>query len=51
MLAKSKLISIEVLISKVLIESNISFDKFILTDNVLKEFRDMKEEIKNSNNK
>ena len=51
LLAKSKLISIEVLISKVLIESNISFDKFILTDNVLKEFRDMKEEIKNSNNK
>ena len=51
MLAKSKLISIEVLISKVLIESNISFDKFILTDNVLKEFRDMKEKIKNSNNK
>ena len=51
LLAKSKLISIEVLISKVLIESNISFDKFILTDNVLKEFRDMKEKIKNSNNK
>ena len=41
LLAKSKLDSIEVLISKALIDSNISHD----------EFYDMKEEIKNSNNK
>ena len=49
LLAKSKLNSIEVLISKVLIDSNISHDEFVLISNVLKEFYDMKEEIKNSN--
>ena len=47
--AKSKLNDIEVLISKVLIDSNISYDEFVLINNVLKEFHDMKEEIKNSN--
>ena len=51
MLAKSKLSSIEVLVSKALINSNISHDEFVLINNVLKEFYDMKEEIKNSNNK
>ena len=51
LLAKSKLNSIEVLISKALIDSNISHDEFVLTNNVLKEFYDMKEEIRNSNNK
>ena len=51
LLAKSKLNSIEVLISKAIIDSNISHDEFILINNVLKEFLDMKEEIKNSNNK
>ena len=50
LLAKSKLNSIEVLISKALIDSNISHDEFVLINNVLKEFYDMKEEIKNSNN-
>ena len=50
-LAKSKLNSIEIVISKVLIDSNISHDEFVLINNVLKEFYDMKEEIKNSNNK
>ena len=45
LLAKSKLNSIEVLTS--LIDSNISFDQFVLTNNVLKEFYDMKEEINN----
>ena len=48
MQAKSKLNNIEVLISKVLIDSNISHDEFVLINNVLKEFHDMKEEIKNS---
>ena len=42
-----KLNGIEVLISKALIDSNISHDKFILMDNVLKEYHEMKEEIKN----
>ena len=51
LLAKSKLNSIEVLISKALIDSNISHDEFVLINNVLKEFYDTKEEIKNSNNK
>ena len=51
LLAKSKLNSMEVLISKSLIDSNISHDEFVLINNVLKEFYDMKEEIKNSNNK
>ena len=35
---------IEVLISKVLIDSNISHDEFVLINNELKEFYDMKEE-------
>ena len=47
MLAKSKLNSIEVLISKGLIDSNISHDEFVLINNVLKEYDNMKEEIKN----
>ena len=51
MLVKSKLNSIEVLISKALINSNISHNEFILINNALKEFYDMKEEIKTSNNK
>ena len=51
LLAKSKLNSIEVLISTALIDSNISKDEFVLVNNVLKEFYDTKEKIKNSNNK
>ena len=50
LLAKSKLNNIEVLISKALTDSNISHDEFVLINNVLKEFYDMKEEIKNSDN-
>ena len=46
LLAKSKLNSIEVLIYKALIDSNISHDKFILINNVLKDYDDMKEETK-----
>ena len=51
LLAKSKLNSIEVLISKTLTDSNISHDEFVLINNLLKKFYDMKEDIKNSNNK
>ena len=47
MLAKSKLNTIEVLISKALIDSVVSHDEFILINNVLKEYNEMKEEIKN----
>ena len=45
-LAKSKLNSVEVRISKTLIDSNISHDEFILIKNVLKEYDNTKEEIK-----
>ena len=47
MLAKSKLNSIDVLISKALIDSGITHDEFVLINNALKEYEDMKEEIKN----
>ena len=50
-LPKSKLNRVEVLISRVLIVSNINHDEFVLIKNLLKEFYDMKEEIKNSNDK
>ena len=45
LLAKSKLNGIEVLIPKVIINSNISHDEFVVINNVLKEYDDMKEEI------
>ena len=47
MLPKSKLNSIKVLISKALIDSVISHDGYALINNVLKEYNEMKEEIKN----
>ena len=49
--AKPKLNSIEVLIYKALINSNIIHDEKVLINKMLKEFYDLKEEIKNSNNK
>ena len=45
--AKTNLNNIEVLISKALIDSNISHDEFVLINSVLKEYDDMKEEVKN----
>ena len=39
--------TIEVLISKALIDSYISHDKFVSVNNVLREYNEMKEEIKN----
>ena len=51
LLATFRLNSIEVLISKALTDSTISHDEFVLLNNKLKEFDDMKEEIKNSNYK
>ena len=50
MLAKSKLNSVEVLI-KGLFDSIFSLDKLVLINNVLKKFDDIKEEIKNANDK
>ena len=46
-LAKAKLNSIEVLNSKTLIDSVISHDEFLLINNFLKEFNEVKEEINN----
>ena len=51
MLGKSKLNRIEVLIFNALIDSIITHDKFVLINNAPKEYDNMKEEIKNYNNK
>ena len=51
LLAKSRLNSIKLLLPKVLVDSNIGHNEFVLINNVLKEFYDMKEKIKNFNNK
>ena len=48
-LAKSTLNSVEVLISKVVINSNISHNEFVLINNVPKEFDDIKKETKKYN--
>ena len=45
LLAKSKLNSIEVLISKALIDSVIIYDEFVLINNVQKEYEEMKKVI------
>ena len=47
MLAKTKLNSVEFLISKALINSNISHNEFVLINNVGKEYDDINDEIKN----
>ena len=50
MLAKTKLNNIKILISKSLIDSNIIYDEFVLKNNVLKKYDEMKKEIKNLKN-
>ena len=47
LLAKTKLNNVEVLISKALTNSYISHEEFVLLNDVLKKYDDMKEEIKN----
>ena len=49
LLAKSKLNGIEVWSSKVLIDSNISHDEFVLINNALIKLYQMKKKKKNSN--
>ena len=44
MIAKSKLNSIKFLISKALVDSNISNDEFALINNVLEQYDNIKEE-------
>ena len=46
MWGKNKLNTIEVLISKALIDSYISHDKFVSVNNVLREYYEAKKEIK-----
>ena len=46
LLAKTKLNTIEVLISKALIDSYINHDKIVSVNNVLREYNEMKDEIK-----
>ena len=50
LLGKDKLNIIEVLISKALINSYISHDEFVSVKTALKEYNEMKEEIKNPEN-
>ena len=49
LLAITKLNSIEVLIYEALIDSIISYDEFVLINNVLKELYEMKDKIKSAN--
>ena len=48
MLRKDKLNTIEALISRTLIDSYISHDEFVSVNNALREYNEMKEEIKKS---
>ena len=50
MLAKSKLNTIKVLISKALLGSYFNHDEFVSINNVLREYNEIKEEIKNPEN-
>ena len=47
LLGKDKSNTIEVLISKALIDSYISHGEFVSVNNVLREYNEMKEEMKN----
>ena len=47
LLAKSKLNRTEVLVFQNLIDSNINYDEYVLINNVLKEYEEMKEETQN----
>ena len=48
LIGKDKLNTIKVLISKALINSYISHDKFVSVNNVLREYNEIKEKIKKS---
>ena len=49
LLVKPMLNTIEVSVSKAFIDSNISLDQFLSVNNLLNEYDDINEEIKNSN--
>ena len=50
LLGQTKLDTIEVLISKALMDSYINYDEFVSVNNVLREYNKMKEEFKNREN-
>ena len=50
MLAETKLNTIDILNSKVLIDLYINYDEFLSVNNVLREYNEVKEEIKNPEN-
>ena len=50
LLAKTKVDTIDFLISKALLDSYINHDEFVSVSNVLKKFNEMKKEIKNPKN-
>ena len=50
LLAKTELNTIDVSISKALSNSYITNDEFVLVNKVLREYNEMKEEMKNSKN-
>ena len=50
LLGKDKLNTIEVLITKALLDSCISYDEFVSVNNVLREYNEMKAKINNAEN-
>ena len=50
LLGKDKLNTIEVLITKALLDSCISYDEFVSVNNVLREYNEMKTKINNAEN-
>ena len=49
-LPKKMLNTLKVLVSKALIDLYVIYDEFLLINNALKQYDDMKEKIKNANN-
>ena len=50
LIAKAKLNSVEILMSKALIDTNITHDELVSINNVSKEYDDIKEEVRNLKN-
>ena len=48
LLVKKEINTIKIIISKVLVDSYISYDKFVSVNNVSREYNEMKQEMKNS---
>ena len=50
LITKAKLNSVEILMSKALIDTNITHDELVSINNVSKEYDDIKEEVRNLEN-